>query len=60
MIQLENLTKVFGRLTAVDHLNLEIPPGEFFAFIGPNGAGKTTTIKMIAGLLRPTEGRALL
>ncbi len=60
MIRLENLTKVFGDLTAVDHLNLEIPPGEFFAFIGPNGAGKTTTIKMIAGLLRPTEGRATL
>mgnify|MGYP001036215723 CR=1 FL=1 len=60
MIKLENLTKRFGGLTAVDHLNLEVPPGEFFAFIGPNGAGKTTTLKMIAGLLRPTEGRALL
>ncbi len=60
MIKLEGLTKRFGELTAVDHVDLEVPPGEFFVFLGPNGAGKTTTIKMIAGLLRPTEGRALL
>jgi len=60
MIKLEGLTKKFGALTAVDHIDLEIPPGEFFVFLGPNGAGKTTTIKLIAGLLRPTEGRALL
>jgi len=60
MIKLEGLTKKFGALTAVDHIDLEVPPGEFFVFLGPNGAGKTTTIKLIAGLLRPTEGRALL
>ena len=60
MIRTENLTKVFGDMVAVDHVDLEIPPGEFFAFIGPNGAGKTTTIKMITGLLRPTEGRVQL
>ena len=60
MIKLEALTKKFGDLVAVDHLNLEVRPGEFFVFIGPNGAGKTTTIKLMAGLLRPTEGRALL
>ena len=60
MIELDNLTKKFGDLVAVDHLNLEIARGELFAFIGPNGAGKTTTIKMIVGLLRPTEGRALV
>jgi ABC-2 type transport system ATP-binding protein len=57
MIEIENLTKKFGDLVAVDRINLHIPSGEFFAFIGPNGAGKTTTIKMIAGLLHPTEGR---
>jgi ABC-2 type transport system ATP-binding protein len=60
MIRMRNLTKVFGDEVAVDHIDLEIPPGEFFAFIGPNGAGKTTTIKMITGLLRPTEGRVQL
>ncbi len=60
MIELEGLTKRFGDLTAVDHVDLVVPPGEFFVFLGPNGAGKTTTIKMIAGLLRPTEGRAVL
>jgi len=60
MIELENLSKVFGDLVAVDHVNVAIPPGEFFAFLGPNGAGKTTTIKMIVGLLRPTEGRVRL
>jgi len=60
VIELENLTRTFGNLTAVNHLDLEIPRGELFAFIGPNGAGKTTTIKMIVGLLRPTEGRALV
>jgi ABC-2 type transport system ATP-binding protein len=60
MIELTQLTKQFGKLTAVDHLDLRVPPGELFAFIGPNGAGKTTTIKMIVGLLRPTAGRVLL
>ena len=47
-IQLENLSKTFGRLNAVQDLNLDIAPGEFFAFLGPNAAGKTTTIKMLA------------
>ena len=60
MIALENLTKRFGRLVAVNGLDLHVRAGEFFVFLGPNGAGKTTTIKMIAGLLRPTEGRVLL
>ena len=60
MIKLEGLTKTFGALTAVDHIDLEVPSGEFFVFLGPNGACKTTTIKLIAGLLRPTAGRALL
>ena len=60
MIETEHLTKQFGALTAVNDLNLRIEQGEFFAFLGPNAAGKTTTIKLLAGLLRPTSGRALI
>ncbi len=60
MIRTEHLTKQFGALTAVNDLNLTIQPGEFFAFQGPNAAGKTTTIKLLAGLLKPTAGRALI
>jgi ABC-2 type transport system ATP-binding protein len=60
MILTENLSKRFGAKVAVDNLNLEITPGTFFCFLGPNGAGKTTTIKMLTGLVRPSEGRALL
>lgn len=56
MIQITHLSKHFGRLKAVDDLNLDIRQGEFFAFLGPNAAGKTTTIKMLTGLLRPTGG----
>ena len=56
MIKTRSLTKRFGSLAAVDGIDLDIPQGEFFAFLGPNGAGKTTTIKMLSGLLRPTEG----
>ena len=58
MIQTQNLSKEFGLLRAVDGLDLDIAPGEFFAFLGPNAAGKTTTIKMLAGLLKPTAGTA--
>ncbi|MCS7285960.1 MAG: ABC transporter ATP-binding protein [Anaerolineae bacterium] len=54
----ENLTKKFGDFTAVDHISFTIKRGEIFGFLGPNGAGKTTTIRMLLGLLRPTEGRA--
>jgi ABC-2 type transport system ATP-binding protein len=56
MIVARNLSKHFGTLKAVDRLNLEVARGEFFAFLGPNAAGKTTTIKMLTGLLRPSEG----
>ncbi len=52
------LVRRFGRSTAVDHLDLAIHPGEFYGLLGQNGAGKTTTIRMIVGLLRPTEGTA--
>jgi ABC-2 type transport system ATP-binding protein len=60
MISLQSVTKTYGKKVAVDRLSLDIAPGEFFAVLGPNGAGKTTTNKMIAGLLRPSEGRVLL
>ncbi|MFH1039079.1 MAG: ABC transporter ATP-binding protein [PVC group bacterium] len=60
MITTRNLTKVFGDKIAVRNLDLEIPAGELFAFIGPNGAGKSTTIRMLAGLLIPTQGRAFI
>ncbi|MFZ3048825.1 MAG: ABC transporter ATP-binding protein [Desulfatirhabdiaceae bacterium] len=56
MISIHNLTKNFGRAVAVDHVTLEVPPGEIFGFIGPNGAGKTTTIRMMTGLLYPSDG----
>ncbi len=58
MIELENLVKRFGELTAVDHLSLRVERGEFFAVLGPNAAGKTTTIKVLVGLLRPSSGHA--
>jgi ABC-2 type transport system ATP-binding protein len=60
MIELLNLTKVYRGFTAVDHIDLEVPGGLVFGFLGPNGAGKTTTISMMAGVLKPTEGRVLL
>lgn len=56
MIELRNLTKKFGSFTAVNRINLTVPRGELFGFLGPNGAGKTTSLRMIAGILQPTEG----
>ena len=58
MIELDQLVKKFGDLTAVDHISLKIPRGEFFAILGPNAAGKTTMIKLLAGLMKPTSGCA--
>jgi ABC-2 type transport system ATP-binding protein len=60
MIELVNLAKRFGDLTAVNGLNLVVPRGEFFVLLGPNAAGKTTTIRLIAGLVHPTAGRVLV
>ena len=57
-IRIENLTRDFGTMRAVDDLSLEIPAGIIFGFLGPNGAGKTTTINLLLGLLEPTSGRA--
>lgn len=55
-IHVNRVTKKYGNFVAVRDLELEVRPGELFAFLGPNGAGKTTTIKMIAGLLLPDSG----
>lgn len=59
-IEIKNLTKCFNTTKAVDNLNLQIVQGELFTLLGVNGAGKTTTIKMLCGLLRPTEGDAII
>lgn len=55
-----NLTKKYGELVAVDHINLEIKSGEIFGLLGPNGAGKTTTIHMLSTILKPSEGTAVV
>ena len=60
MIQIKNLNKHYGKLAAVDNLNLEIAPGEIFGFLGPNGAGKTTTIRCMMGILKASSGQVLL
>ena len=58
LLRCENLTKDYRRFRALDHLNLEIAPGEIFGLLGSNGAGKSTAIRMLCGLLRPTSGTA--
>jgi ABC-2 type transport system ATP-binding protein len=58
IIRTRDLTRRFDKLTAVDHLNLEIARGEIFGLVGPDGAGKTTTLRVLSGLLDPTEGQA--
>ena len=60
VIHAENLTRRFAALTAVDHLNLEVAEGEIFGLVGPDGAGKTTTMRLLCGLMNPTEGRAIV
>ncbi len=60
MIQIEHLTKKYRNVVAVDGLSLTVEEGEIFGFVGPNGAGKTTTIRILAGLLRPTSGKATI
>jgi ABC-2 type transport system ATP-binding protein len=57
-IHTENLTRRFGTFTAVDHLNFELQSGQVLGYLGPNGSGKTTTIRMLMGLLHPSEGSA--
>jgi len=59
-LRIDNLTKRYGSLTAVDHLTLTVPPGIIFALLGPNGAGKTTTLEMVEGLRTPDDGHVWL
>ncbi|MBV9257117.1 MAG: ATP-binding cassette domain-containing protein [Ktedonobacteraceae bacterium] len=60
IISTSRLTKAFGKLVAVNDLELQVMRGDVFGFLGPNGSGKTTTIRMLLGLIRPTAGRAVL
>ncbi|MCX5686817.1 MAG: ABC transporter ATP-binding protein, partial [Candidatus Omnitrophica bacterium] len=57
-IKTENLTRKFGTLTALDRLNLEVEEGEIFGLVGPDGAGKSTTMRLLTGIMDPTEGQA--
>jgi drug efflux transport system ATP-binding protein len=57
-VEIENLVKHFGKFRAVDHVSMAVNKGEIFGFLGPNGAGKSTTIRMLCGLLMPSQGRA--
>jgi len=57
-VQINSLTKKFGKLTALDNISLEVNEGEVFGYIGPNGAGKTTTIRVLLGILKATQGSA--
>ena len=57
-IRARGLTKNFGNLTAVNHLDLDVPRGQIYGFLGPNGSGKTTAIRMLCGLLKPDSGTA--
>lgn len=56
LVVCQGLTKTFGSITALDHINLTLEPGRFIGLLGPNGSGKTTTIKLLNGLLQPTSG----
>lgn len=60
VVEIQNLTKRFADLTAVDNLNLSVPEGVIFGLLGPNGSGKTTTIRILCGILPPTSGQALI
>ena len=60
MLVLDGLTRYYGSFLALDHLSLTIHDGELHGFVGPNGAGKTTTMRILATLLKPTEGTATL
>jgi len=60
VIEATGLTRRFGKLTAVDHVDFSVSRGEIFGFLGPNGAGKTTTVRMLTGVILPTEGTAVI
>ena len=59
-IEVKDLTKNYGEITAVDHISFEVRKGEIFGFLGPNGAGKTTTIRILTGVIRPDSGTATI
>src|SRR4030081_3601631 len=59
-VQTEGLVKRYGDIVAVDHVDLTVERGDVFGYLGPNGAGKTTSLRMLLGLIRPTEGSAQL
>jgi len=59
-IEVNNLTKKFGEIVAVNHISFKVKKGEIFGFLGPNGAGKTTTIRILTGILKPDEGKAIV
>ena len=58
MITMQGLTRRFDDFTAVDSVDLTVPKGQILGYLGPNGAGKTTTVKMLTGLMEPSEGEA--
>ena len=58
MIEVDRLTKRFGTFTAVDHVSFTVGKGSIFGFLGPNGSGKTTLIRMLCGILEPSDGTA--
>ena len=60
MLEIKELTRVYGRFTALNHLNIQIGDGELHGFVGPNGAGKSTTMRILATLLPPTSGTAVM
>src|SRR3954471_10796864 len=59
-IEVRGLVKRYGEITAVDHVDLTVNPGDVFGYLGPNGAGKTTSLRMMLGLIQPTAGTVLL
>ena len=60
MLKVENLTKTFKKVNAVENVSFEVNPGEIIGLLGENGAGKTTTLRMIATMLKPTNGNAIV
>lgn len=60
MLEIKELTRVYGKFTALDHLSITVGDGELHGFVGPNGAGKTTTMRILATLLQPSSGTALI
>jgi ABC-2 type transport system ATP-binding protein len=60
VVEVRDLVKRFGKVMAVDHVSFTIHPGEIFGILGPNGSGKTTTIRMLCGLILPTQGTAIV